>query len=61
MPQHVIYGAVTAFAVFMVGWTTGMGGSFLPNLIFSLVMGAFAAILFRFVRRRFGPEAGEDK
>ena len=60
MPQHVTYGAVTAIAVFMVGWVTGMGGSFVPNLVFSAVMGVFAAVLFRYVRRRFGPEEGED-
>ena len=46
MRQAAIYGAVAAVAVFLVGWITGMGGSFLPNLIFSLCIGVFAAICY---------------
>ena len=60
MPQHVTYGAVVALALFIVGWLTGMGGSFIPNLVFSILMGVFAGVLFRYVRRRFGPKEGED-
>lgn len=44
--QALIYGAVTTGAIFFVGWITGMGGSFLPNLIFSLLMGVLAAGCF---------------
>ena len=40
--QACIYGGVTALAIFLVGWVTGMGGSFLPNLLFSLLMGLLA-------------------
>ena len=46
MPQPVKYGAVVALVVFFVGWVTGMGGSFVPNLVFSLIVGAFAALCF---------------
>lgn len=42
--QTYIYGIVVAVAVFFVGWSTGMGGSFLPNLIFSILVGGFAVI-----------------
>lgn len=41
--QAMIYGGVAFLAVFFVGWSTGMGGSLLPNLLFSLAMGALAA------------------
>jgi len=44
--QALIYGAVTFGAIFFVGLITGMGGSFLPNLVFSLAMGAMAAGCF---------------
>ena len=54
MPQPAIYGAVVSAAVFFVGWITGMGGSFVPNLVFSLAMGAFAAVCFWAVRRFAG-------
>lgn len=37
------YGAVVFAAIFFIGWSTGMGGSLLPNLLFSLAMGALAA------------------
>ncbi len=39
--KSLIYGTIV-----FVGWITGMGGSFLPNLFFSILMGAFAAICF---------------
>ena len=44
--QAVKYGAVAGVAIFAVGWITGMGGSLLPNLIFSVLMGIFAAICY---------------
>ncbi|MEM7267912.1 MAG: hypothetical protein AAF401_01525 [Pseudomonadota bacterium] len=46
MRQPIIYGIVVAAAVFFVGWTTGMGGDFLPNLGFSILMGVLAAACF---------------
>lgn len=44
--QAVRYGLVVAAAIFGVGWITGMGGSFLPNLGFSVLMGILAGGLF---------------
>lgn len=44
--QAVLYGAVMAVAIFFVGWVTGMGGSFVPNLVFSLLMGALAVVCY---------------
>ena len=54
MPQPLIYGAVVFVAIFFVGWITGMGGSFLPNLGFSLLMGVLAAVCFWLVLRFAG-------
>lgn len=54
MRQPAIYGAVVAVALFFVGWTTGMGGSFIPNLLFSIAIGAFAAVCFWAVMRLRG-------
>ena len=51
MKQAAIYGVVVFFAVFFVGWTTGMGGKLVPNIGFSFVMGCFAAALFVFVKK----------
>ena len=56
MPQHVTYGLVVFAALFIVGWITGMGGSFLPNLGFSALMGLFAGFCFWFVKKRMGRE-----
>lgn len=47
----IIYGAVTAFAIWFVGWSTGMGGGFLPNLVFALMMGLLAGVLFMIVQK----------
>ena len=58
IPQPVIYGAVVAFAVFMVGWTTGMGGATLFDAGFSVAMGAFAGVLFWLVKRRHDGAGG---
>ena len=44
--QPIIYGAVVFACVFFVGWITGMGGSFLPNLVFSVLIGVFAGFCF---------------
>lgn len=55
MPQPVLYGLSVFACVFAVGWITGMGGSFWPNLGFSALMGALAAALFALVRRFAGP------
>lgn len=46
MRQAMIYGAIMAAAVFFVGWSTGMGGSNIANLAFSLAMGVFAGVCF---------------
>jgi len=53
--KSLIYGAVVFVAVFFIGWVTGMGGSFIPNLAFSILMGAFAALCFLLVVK-FGKE-----
>ena len=57
-PDHIKYGVVVFIAVWFAGWSTGMGGSWLPNVVFSLLMGVFAAFCFRFVTRKPG---GGDK
>lgn len=49
--QSAIYGAVVAVAVFFIGITTGMGGSLIADLIFSALMGVFAAVLFAAVKK----------
>ncbi len=49
--QANIYGIVVALAVFFVGLTTGMGGSFIPNLVFSILIGLFAAVVMRLVTK----------
>ena len=41
-----IYGLVTFGAIFFVGYITGLGGSLIPNLGFSLLMGLFAALCY---------------
>lgn len=45
--QSIIYGAVVAVVIFFVGWSTGLGGSVLPNFIFSVLMGILAMIIIR--------------
>jgi hypothetical protein len=37
--------------VFFIGITTGMGGSLIADLIFSALMGVFAAVLFAAVKK----------
>ena len=51
MNSAVKYGGVVAIALFLSGWVTGLAGSFLPNLLFSLVMGVFAGCLFALVQK----------
>ena len=46
MPDFIKYGLVAFAVIFFVGWTTGMGGSFIPNLLFSMLMGLFAGLLY---------------
>ena len=45
------YGLVVFAAIFFVGWSTGMGGSFLPNLGFSILMGILAGGCFLLVQK----------
>ena len=54
LPQHVSYGLIVFAAIFAIGWLTGMGGAFLPNLIFSAIMGAFASVCFLMAKRLGG-------
>ena len=44
--QKLIYGAVMALAVFFVGHVVLAVGSLLINLLFAVIMGAFAVIAF---------------
>ena len=53
--QPAIYGAVTAGVIFFIGWSTGMGGSLLPNVGFSVLMGVFAGILYWLVLKYAKP------
>jgi len=59
-PAPIIYGLVMAGALFFVGFATGMGGSWLPNLVFSVAMGALATVVFALVQKYFGPKNGND-
>ena len=45
--QSIIYGAVVGVVIFFVGWSTGLGGSVLPNFIFSVLMGILAMLVIR--------------
>ena len=58
IPQPVIYGAVVAVVVFMVGWVTGMAGATLFDAAFSLAMGVMGGVLFWLVKRRNPGEGG---
>ena len=60
--QAITYGVVMAVAVFLVGWVTGMGGSLLPNLVFSLAMGVLASVLYVVASRLSGKtRSGSDQ
>ena len=50
-PDHYKYGLAVWFAVLFGGQTTGMGGAFLPNFIFAILMGVMAALMFRYITR----------
>lgn len=52
----IIYGLIAAIAIFFVGWSTGMGGSFLPNAIFSILMGLFAMVAFGLIKKYGKPK-----
>ncbi len=52
--QPLIYGLVVFGSIFFVGWITGMGGSFLPNLVFSAAMGLLAWGLYTLVQKYSG-------
>ena len=51
IPQPVTYGLVVFAAVFFVGWVTGMGGDFGPNLAFSAGVGVFGGVCFVIAKR----------
>ena len=51
------YGAVVTVAIFFAGWLTGMGGSPLPNLMFSVLMGIFAAGLYALAKKMTGGDS----
>ena len=59
MREALTYGAVVAAAIFLVGWSTGMGGSFGPNLVFSLAMGVLAGGLYALVKKYAGNRKSE--
>ena len=58
IPDPIKYGLTTTGCIFFVGWVTGMGGSFGPNLGFSILMGLFAGALFWGLQRWFGRKDG---
>jgi hypothetical protein len=45
--QTIFYGIVVAVVIFFIGWSTGMGGDFWPNIIFSGLMGVLAMIAIK--------------
>lgn len=45
--QTIFYGIVVAGVIFFIGWSTGMGGDFWPNIIFSGLMGVLAMIAIK--------------
>ena len=51
LSQAKKYGLVVFAAIFAVGFITGMGGSFLPNLIFSALMGLLAGVLYSLAQK----------
>ncbi|MDD9977551.1 MAG: hypothetical protein OXQ30_07420 [Boseongicola sp.] len=53
MRQPLIYGGAVFLAVWFVGWSTGMGGSFIANVVFALLMGIFATICYWMVTKLF--------
>ena len=45
--QSIIYGAVVGVVIFFFCCSTGLGGSLMPNFIFSVVMGILAMVVIR--------------
>ena len=45
--QIIYYGLVVGLVIFFIGWITGLGGSLIPNIVFSVLMGFLAAITVR--------------
>ena len=60
-PDYVKYGTVAFVVIFFVGWVTGMGGSLIPNLLFSLLMGLFAGVLYLLAEKYFKRKRNENK
>ncbi|MCP5088453.1 MAG: hypothetical protein GY952_16810 [Rhodobacteraceae bacterium] len=54
LPDHYKYGLIVGACVFFVGWSTRLGGGFIPNVFFAVLMGLFAGFLFGLVKRKFG-------
>jgi len=52
--QPITYGLIVFAAIWFVGWSTGMGGSFLPNLVFSAAVGVLAGVCFWLVTKFAG-------
>lgn len=46
LQQRIIYGAVMAAAIFFVGHVVLAVGSLVVNLLFAVIMGAFAVLAF---------------
>ena len=47
----VIYGLAIFVILFIAGWVTGMGGSFLANFIGSLILAVSAAVSFALIKK----------
>lgn len=50
-PFIVVYGVAIFVILFIAGWATGMGGSFLANFIGSLILAVSAAASFALIRK----------
>lgn len=55
-PFIVIYGVAIFVILFIAGWATGMGGSFLANLIGSFVLAVSAAASFALIKKYGKPK-----
>lgn len=54
MRQPILYGLVVFVCVWFVGWSTGMGGGLIANILFSALMGVLAAGLFILAKKFVG-------
>ncbi|MCO4823870.1 MAG: hypothetical protein KC451_03345 [Amylibacter sp.] len=52
----VFYGLAVFIVLFAIGYGTGVGGSFMVNLIASAVLGFSAAASFYLIRKYGGPK-----